>query len=275
MSLKHPMSVDTYVERTARHARLIVVRALGGASYFHYALEALHAVAARQGALIAVLPGDSKPDPGLTPFSNVALDDLNGLWSYLIEGGDANSRLFLAYAGSMLSGVDKPQPALPLMKAGIWWPGLGVIGVEEWRRVTGSATLPASRVAAPPLSARPTSPPQGGRLTCREDLRLQRSPPLWGRCPTGQRGISPHAPTIAISFYRALVQSGETRPVEAMIDALLAEGIRPLPVFAYSLKTPYPRHPRERLCRDDAGCRHQYDGLCSIRPGRRSAADGA
>src|SRR6218665_1550117 len=98
LSLKHPMSVDTYVERTARHAKLIVVRALGGASYFHYALEALHAVAARQGALIAVLPGDSKPDPGLMPFSNVALDDLNGLWSYLIEGGAENYRASLAYA---------------------------------------------------------------------------------------------------------------------------------------------------------------------------------
>ena len=45
MSLKHPMSVDTYVERTVRHARLIIVRALGGASYFHYVLEALHASA--------------------------------------------------------------------------------------------------------------------------------------------------------------------------------------------------------------------------------------
>src|SRR6478609_9348166 len=45
LSLKHPMSVDTYVERTARHAKLIVVRALGGASYFQYVLEALHAAA--------------------------------------------------------------------------------------------------------------------------------------------------------------------------------------------------------------------------------------
>jgi cobaltochelatase CobN len=43
-------------------------------------------------------------------------------------------------------------------------------------------------------------------------------------------------PTVAISFYRALVQSGETRPVEAMMQALIAEGMRPLPVFAYSLK---------------------------------------
>ncbi|MBB3607583.1 cobaltochelatase subunit CobN [Rhizobium sp. BK602] len=193
MSLKHPMSVDTYIERTARHAKLIIVRALGGASYFHYALEALHACAARSGASIAVLPGDSKADPGLTPFSNVALEDLNALWSYLIEGGDANSRAFLGYAEAMLSGADKPAPAAPLMKAGIWWPGRGVIGVEEWRGISASLMVAGE-------------------------------------------GFAP--PTVAISFYRALVQSGETKPVEAMIEALVAEGMRPLPVFAYSLKDP-------------------------------------
>ncbi|MBB3452845.1 cobaltochelatase CobN [Rhizobium sp. BK313] len=191
MSLKHPMSVDTYIERTARHAKLIVVRALGGASYFHYALEALHACAVRNGTFIAVLPGDSKPDPGLTPFSNVALEDLNALWSYLIEGGDANSRAFLGYAEAMLSGAEKPAPAAPLMKAGIWWPGRGVIGVDEWRSISLSSTA-------------------------------------------AEEGFVP--PTAAISFYRALVQSGETKPIEAMIEALIAEGMRPLPVFAYSLK---------------------------------------
>ncbi|ANM10982.1 MULTISPECIES: cobaltochelatase subunit CobN [unclassified Rhizobium] len=190
MSLKHPMSVDTYVERTARHARLIIVRALGGASYFHYALEALHACAARNGALIAVLPGDARPDAGLTPFSNVGLDELNALWTYLIEGGDANARAFLDYAGAMLSGAEKPAPAVPLMKAGLWWPGRGLIGVEEWRRVTHSA----EKVAVGPI--------------------------------------------VAISFYRALVQSGETGPIEALIEALQAQGLRPLPVFAYSLKDP-------------------------------------
>ncbi|KQV81789.1 cobaltochelatase subunit CobN [Rhizobium sp. Root1220] len=194
MSLKHPMSVDAYVERTARHAKLIIVRALGGASYFQYALEALHAVAARQGALVAVLPGDSKPDAGLTPFSNVLLEDLNALWAYLIEGGDANSQAFLAYAEAMLSGGEKPEAAVPLMKAGIWWPGRGVIGIEEWK-----ASAEANARALPGMQ---------------------------------------QSPAVAISFYRALVQSGETGPVEALIEALAAEGMRPLPVFAYSLKDP-------------------------------------
>jgi cobaltochelatase CobN len=192
MSLKHPMSVDTYVQRTAQHAKLIIVRALGGASYFHYALEALHAVAARNGALIAVLPGDSRPDAGLTPFSNVSLDDLNALWAYLIEGGDANAQGFLAYASAMLSGAEKPAPAAPLMKAGIWWPGRGLVGVEEWRRLA------------------------------KAEVQVRKGTP----------------PTVAIAFYRALVQSGETKPVEALIEALQQQGLRPLPVFAYSLKDP-------------------------------------
>jgi cobaltochelatase CobN len=186
ISLKHPMSVDTYVERTARHAKLIVVRPLGGASYFQYALEALHASANRHGAKIAVLPGDSKPDPGLVPYSNIGVDDLNALWAYLIEGGDDNSRAFLAYASAMLTGGEKPAPAVPLAKAGIWWPGEGVIRVSSWLEKVG-----------------PSQEAKG---------------------------------TVAISFYRALVQSGETKPVEAMIEALQAEGLRPLPVFAYSLK---------------------------------------
>ncbi len=72
MSLRHPMSVDTYVERTLKHAKLVVVRALGGAGYFQYLLEAFHAAALRSGALIAALPGDDRPDPALADYSNVS-----------------------------------------------------------------------------------------------------------------------------------------------------------------------------------------------------------
>lgn len=188
MTLKHPMSVDTYIERTVRHARLIVVRALGGASYFHYALEALHACARRSGAAIVVLPGDDKPDAGLSPFQACGDDDRQALWTYLTEGGAGNASAFVAYAEALLGGTDRPEPARPLLKAGIWWPGRGVVGVEEWERLA---------FAAPP-SALPAIAP--------------------------------------LCFYRALVQSGETAPVEAMVEALKAEGLIPLPVFVSSLK---------------------------------------
>ncbi|MET3855124.1 cobaltochelatase subunit CobN [Rhizobium sp. OAE497] len=245
MSLKHPMSVDAYVERTARHAKLIIVRALGGASYFHYALEALHACAARSGARIAVLPGDSKPDAGLTPFSNVDLDDLNALWSYLIEGGDENSRRFLDYAVAMVASGEKPGAAAPLMKAGIWWPGRGVVGVEEWRALSDRL-----RSAIPP-SALPGISPTRGEIdswgASPQTIEVETSgstqpiSPLVGEMSgrtEGGNSPSTDAPIAAISFYRALVQSGETKPIEAMIEALAAEGLRPLPVFAYSLKDP-------------------------------------
>ncbi|HEV7320663.1 MAG TPA: cobaltochelatase subunit CobN [Ensifer sp.] len=194
MNLMHPMSVDTYVERTARHAKLIVVRPLGGASYFRYLLEALHAAAVTHRFQIAVLPGDDKPDPGLEPFSTVEADDRQRLWAYFTEGGADNAGLFLDYAAALVSDAEKPQPAKPLLKAGIWWPGRGVIGVDEWRACV--------QQARPHLVAGEGSEP----------------------------------PTVAICFYRALVQSGETRPVEALIDALAAQGVLALPVFVSSLK---------------------------------------
>lgn len=198
MNLMHPMSVDTYVERTARHAKLIVVRPLGGASYFRYVLEALYAAAVANKFQIAVLPGDDKPDPGLDPFSTVSVEDRQRLWAYCTEGGAENAGLFLDYAQALIDGGDKPQPARPLLKAGIWWPGRGVIGVEEWVR------LSESRRAVTP----------------------------------GQADRAEHEPTVAICFYRALVQSGETKPVEALIEALAAEAVRALPVFVSSLKDP-------------------------------------
>ncbi|APG91477.1 cobaltochelatase subunit CobN [Sinorhizobium americanum] len=194
MSLMHPMSVDTYVERTARHAKLIVVRPLGGASYFRYVLEALYAAAVAGKFQIAVLPGDDKPDPGLEPFSTVSTEDRRRLWAYFTEGGADNAGLFLDYAEALIDGGEKPQPARPLLKAGIWWPGRGVIGVAEWMRTAG------------------------------------------GRAEGGNHPDMLPTPTVAICFYRALVQSGETKPVEALIEALAEEGMRPLPVFVSSLK---------------------------------------
>jgi cobaltochelatase CobN len=46
----------------------------------------------------------------------------------------------------------------------------------------------------------------------------------------GDSGIVP------IAFYRALVQSGNTAPVDALIEALSVRRLRPLPVFVQSLK---------------------------------------
>ncbi len=221
MSLRHPMSVDTYVERTLKHAKLVVVRALGGAGYFHYLLEAFHAAASRSGALIAALPGDDRPDPALADFSNVSRADYSALHSYLIEGGDVNARGFLDYCAAMLASAEKPAPATPLLKAGIWWPGRGVVGFEAWRS------------AADPLC--PWG--EGGAVALGEGSARgvsNGSPSSALRAPSPKGGKG--AGTVAICFYRALVQSGETAPVAALVEALGARGLRALPIFVSSLK---------------------------------------
>ena len=41
---------------------------------------------------------------------------------------------------------------------------------------------------------------------------------------------------VAIVFYRALVQSGNTAPIDVLVEALTARRLRPLPVFVSSLK---------------------------------------
>jgi len=41
---------------------------------------------------------------------------------------------------------------------------------------------------------------------------------------------------VPVVFYRALVQSGNTAPVEALVRALAARRLRPLPIFVHSLK---------------------------------------
>ena len=46
----------------------------------------------------------------------------------------------------------------------------------------------------------------------------------------GEGGVVP------IVFYRALVQSGNTAPVDGLVRALLARHLRPLPIFVHSLK---------------------------------------
>jgi cobaltochelatase CobN len=184
MQLKHPLSVDTYAANSVAKAKLIVIRALGGASYFAYALEAFHAAAVASGAKIAVLPGDERPDPELAAFSTLGEDVRSQLLSYLAEGGTRNFASFVEACEAIISGDDLPPPAVPLIRAGLYCPGSSAPSVD-WLR---------------------------------------------------DRHFKPGRATAAVTFYRALIQSGQTAPVDAMIEALDAAGLNALPVFVSSLK---------------------------------------
>jgi cobaltochelatase CobN len=69
--LRHPLSVDLYVERTAAKARFVLVRCLGGVDYWRYGLEQLSQTCRAAGVPLAVLPGDDRPDPRLCDYATL------------------------------------------------------------------------------------------------------------------------------------------------------------------------------------------------------------
>lgn len=121
--LGHPFTVDKYIDDTCLGAKLVVARVLGGAAYFRYAVEQLSARLGEAGIAFAALPGDDKPDEELFELSNVSREDWEQLWSYMIEGGPDNARGLLDLSAHMLGEGDRPAPAAPLLRAGLYWPG--------------------------------------------------------------------------------------------------------------------------------------------------------
>jgi cobaltochelatase CobN len=89
--LRHPMSVDLYVEQVIAHARCVAVRLIGGLDYWRYGCEELSAACRTNGIPLALLPGDARHDPRLAQLSTVEGDALEALDFYLREGGPQNA----------------------------------------------------------------------------------------------------------------------------------------------------------------------------------------
>ena len=133
--LNHPMSVDLHIDTCAKQSRLVIARVLGGTGYWRYGAEQYAAHMAEAGVPLALLPGDDKPDAELAALSTVSDEDYAALWAYLVEGGPQNATNLLAYARAMLDGGEKPAPASPLLRAGVYWPGAGVSDLATVREM--------------------------------------------------------------------------------------------------------------------------------------------
>src|SRR5207248_2283843 len=124
------------------------------------------------------------------------------LWRYLAEGGPGNADNFLRYAATLIG----PTPTLPRLR-----------GREHAAPAAGGWGQWAE--PAPLLRAGLYWP--GRALPSVDDITRE-----WH----GDGGVVP------IVVYRALVQSGNTAPVDALVKALIARRLRPLPIFVHSLK---------------------------------------
>jgi len=138
MQLAHPMSVDNYLEKTLSHARLIIVRLLGGKSYWPYGVTSLHSLAVEKNIMLAFLPGDDKPDEELAQLSTLERQQGAQLWHYLQQGGERNARNFLKFCAFLLGQGDEPPPPVALLNAGLWWPGLETPDIETVLQQAGA-----------------------------------------------------------------------------------------------------------------------------------------
>src|SRR5271170_1990697 len=128
--LRHPMSVDLWIERVGTHAKVIVVRLLGGVDWWKYGIERLSSLARARGIALAVLPGEDRDDSRLAAASTLPAAELEALLRFFREGGRENLRALLRrlarHAGYDLA-LREPEP-LPRLAG--YLPGKGAVDLE-------------------------------------------------------------------------------------------------------------------------------------------------
>ena len=119
--LAHPLSVDTYVERTLSGAKAILVRMIGGPGWWSYGLQQVEALARNRSIALAIVSGDGRADPALTERSTLPPAILARLTALCDQGGAAAARAALALLAEA-AGLAAPVVAMPapLAPVGGW-----------------------------------------------------------------------------------------------------------------------------------------------------------
>lgn len=159
LALKHPYSVDLYVDRTLAGAKLIVARLLGGRGYWPYGVDRLVETARATGARLALLPGDEKRDIELEQLSTVASQAHARLHAYFTHGGPRNYAAALAFLEDLIAGTTRAPAPEPVARAGRYLhaharPGAPVAAVVFYRAHYQAGDLAAVDALVEALGAR-------------------------------------------------------------------------------------------------------------------------
>ncbi|MFV0303187.1 MAG: cobaltochelatase subunit CobN, partial [Paracoccus sp. (in: a-proteobacteria)] len=128
VALKHPVSVDTYVERTLSGAKAILIRLIGGEAYWPYGLASIRDLAWRRGLALAVLPADGRADPVLDRASTVPVSVLRRLQQLCDAGGAVAAQAALAQlclSAGIYAGPVPGEKRMP--ECGFYDPDRGVV----------------------------------------------------------------------------------------------------------------------------------------------------
>ena len=116
-ALRHPASVDNYVEQTLTGAKGILIRLIGGENYWPYGIMQVQDFARRHDIALAVLPADGREDPALDAHSTLPASTLRRLQHLCDAGGAVAAQAALAqlalaaglYAGPVLGAKTVPD----------------------------------------------------------------------------------------------------------------------------------------------------------------------
>lgn len=126
-ALRHPISVDAYVENTLAGAKGVLIRLIGGAPYWAYGLQQVEALARRHGIALAVLPADGREDPTLRRISTLPGSTLDRLAHLCDAGGAVAAQAALAQLALASGLYAAPIPgAKTVPQVGAWTPEHGV-----------------------------------------------------------------------------------------------------------------------------------------------------
>ena len=204
LNLQHQISIDSYAEQILEYAQVIILRLLGGVSYWAYGLEVVEEIVQRKGISLIVIPGDDALDLNLISHSTLPLAKVNQISRYFSQGGVENFvNAFKFIADNCLSTSFNPLPPQEVPFFGLydWGIGHGGLGIGH------------------------------GKEGIESSSNLSPCPPI---------PLSPHPlselPKVAILFYRAHYLAGNTLVIDALCAALGKRNINPVPVFVSSLR---------------------------------------
>jgi cobaltochelatase CobN len=129
--LRHPLSVDLWIDRVGRHAKVIVVRLLGGLDFWRYGVERLGTIARERRIALALLPGEDRDDPRLADLSTVPAAELDLLLGFFREGGRENLRALLRRLARHAGHTIEAREPQPVPRTAGYLPGVGAVDLDR------------------------------------------------------------------------------------------------------------------------------------------------
>lgn len=127
VALRHPISVDTYVEQTLVGAKAVLIRLIGGEAYWPYGLASVQDLARRRGIALAVLPADGRADARLDEVSTLPVAVLRRLKDLCDAGGAVAAQAALAeLARAAGLAAEAPEGATEIPEFGFYDPAAGI-----------------------------------------------------------------------------------------------------------------------------------------------------